>query len=154
VLTPHPGELARLMKLDAADPVAVREGAGKLASFTGAVVLLKGRPSMVFGPRERCCLVPTGNSGLATGGSGDVLTGIVSSLLAQGVSPMDAAILGAGVHGLAADMAVERASGRSLLPTDVTNHLGRAFLALERGLEADLISPGGRWNGGFLDDQG
>jgi ADP-dependent NAD(P)H-hydrate dehydratase / NAD(P)H-hydrate epimerase len=153
LLTPHPGELGRLMDLDAADSSAVREGAARLASFTGSVVLLKGKPTMVYGPRDRCCVVSTGNSGLATGGSGDLLTGIVSSLTAQGSSTMNAAILGAFVHGLAADMAVERTSGRSLLPTDVADYLGKAFLALESGLETDLISPGGRWNGGFLDHQ-
>lgn len=145
VLTPHPGELSRLIPCDPSSIASRMDAAGKLASFTGAVVLLKGKPSMVFGPRERCCLVPTGNSGLATGGSGDVLTGIVSSLMAQGAEPMDAAILGAWVHGLAADMAVEHSSGRSLLPTDVTEHLGMAFRALEQGLEVDLLSPGGRW---------
>jgi len=154
VLTPHPGELRRLMRTDAATPGDLREAAAALASFTGAVVLLKGRPSTVFGPRDRRCVVPAGNTGLATGGSGDLLTGIVASLLAQGAAPMDAAILGAFVHGLAADMAVERSSGRSLLPTDVADTLGRAFLALERGAGSDLISPGGRWNGGLLDHEG
>lgn len=151
ILTPHPGELARLVDIDPNDAVSRLGGAEKLASYTDAVVLLKGKPSFVFGPRGRCSLVPFGNNGLATGGSGDVLSGIISSLLAQGLAPMDAAVLGASVHGLSADILLGRMSGRSILPSDVAGGLGEAFRLLEGTCGGDLISMGNGWNGDYFD---
>lgn len=151
VLTPHPGELMKLMKIDSSDTASLMVSAGKLASYTDAIVLLKGKPTFVFGSNGRCCLIPAGNNGLATGGSGDVLTGIVSSLLAQGMNSMDAAVLGAYVHGLSADMLLYRMSGRSMLPSDVAAGLCDAFRFLEGNAGEDLLSPGGRWNGELFD---
>ncbi len=145
LLTPHPGELARMTKCDASNIGNRSEAAAKLAASSGAAVLLKGKPSTVFNPDGECCLIPTGNSGLATGGSGDVLTGITSSLMAQGLKPFEAAMLGAYVHGLSADIAIEHLSERSLIPSDVLSFTGRAFRTIENGSHSELLTPGGKW---------
>ncbi|MCK4506616.1 MAG: NAD(P)H-hydrate dehydratase, partial [Candidatus Aegiribacteria sp.] len=145
LLTPHPGELSRMIKCDASNIDSRSKAAAKLAASSGAAVLLKGKPSMVFNPDGECCLIPTGNSGLATGGSGDVLTGITSSLMAQGLKPFEAAMLGAYVHGLSADIAVENFSERSLIPSDVISCMGSAFHTIENGCHSELLTPGGKW---------
>lgn len=150
LITPHPGELARLCRCDASSLASRSRAAARLAESSGAVILLKGRPSMVFSRERGSCLVPAGNSGLATGGSGDVLTGICASLMAQGMKPYRAGILGAFVHGLAADMAVEGSSERALIPTDVAFMMGRAFREIETGMNSQLLTSGGRWNSDFM----
>ncbi len=139
LITPHPGELSRMTECDASNIESRTEAAAKLSNSSGATVLLKGKPSMVFNPDGECCLIPTGNSGLATGGSGDVLTGITSSLMAQGLNPYEAALLGAYVHGLSADIAIENSSERSLIPSDVISSLGRAFRTIENGKQSDQL---------------
>jgi NAD(P)H-hydrate epimerase len=102
VLTPHPGEAARLLGIRTEDVVRDRLGsAGRLAER--GVVLLKGRWTAVVARGSRPSLNPTGSAALATGGSGDVLTGVVGALLARGVDPRDAARLGAFVHGRAGE---------------------------------------------------
>ena len=110
VLTPHPGEMARLCGCTVREAQADRiESASELASRTGAVVVLKGARTVTADPDGRVCINLTGNSGMGTGGMGDVLSGIIGALLAQGYEPWDAARLGVCAHGLAADML---ASGR------------------------------------------
>lgn len=120
VLTPHPGEMARLMGGPSAAEIAA-DPARYSREFTQAhraVVLLKGTTS-VIAQGARCCLNATGNPGLAKGGSGDVLTGVILALLAQGLTPYDAACLGAYLLGISADAAMRRLETRMLLPTDV-----------------------------------
>jgi NAD(P)H-hydrate epimerase len=151
LITPHPGEMARLAKCNPSSIASRSSAASRLARSTGACILLKGRPSMVFSPDRGSCLVPAGNSGMATGGSGDVLTGIVASLMAQGLDPFDAGILGAYVNGMAADMAVENSSERSLLPSDVLSWLGRAFRTIETMDDKEFLTSGGRWNSDWTD---
>jgi hydroxyethylthiazole kinase-like uncharacterized protein yjeF len=146
ILTPHPGELSRLT--GCSKEMNERfTAAEKLAKSTGTTVLLKGRPSMVFSSDGKRFMVPTGNSGLATGGSGDVLTGVIASLLAQGGDPVGAAALGAWLHGLSADLIASSSSPRSLLPSDVASGLGRAFRMVEAGQDDDIIHLEGDWNG-------
>ena len=145
LITPHPGELSRMIKCNASNIGSRSKAAAKLSASSGATVLLKGKPSMVFNPDGDRCLIPTGNSGLATGGSGDVLTGIASSLMAQGLKPFEAAMLGAYVHGLSADIAIEHLSERSLIPSDVLSNMGRAFRIIENGSHSELLTPGGKW---------
>ncbi len=139
LITPHPGELSRMTKCDASNIGSRSEAAAKLSNSSGATVLLKGKPSMVFNPNGECCLIPTGNSGLATGGSGDVLTGITCSLMAQGLKPYEAALLGAYVHGLSADIAIQYFSERSLIPSDVLSRMGRAFRTIENGKQSEQL---------------
>ena len=108
VITPHPGEMARLLevKID-----TIQENRMKIArEFAveyGVILVLKGAASLVALPEGELYINPTGNEGMATAGSGDVLTGIISSFIGQGVSPDRAAVLGTFLHGLAGDLAVE-----------------------------------------------
>src|SRR2546426_9286534 len=105
VLTPHPGEFARLLGTDIATVQSQREKlAADFAKAHRVIVLLKG-PRTVITDGERIAINLTGNSGLATGGSGDVLTGLIAALLGQGMLPFEAAQLGAHLHGLAGDLA-------------------------------------------------
>jgi ADP-dependent NAD(P)H-hydrate dehydratase len=132
VLTPHPGEFARLTgeKLDGSRRA---EAAAKLAQpdSTGrTVVLLKGHETVVT-DGHRYSLNQTGNPGMATGGSGDVLTGIITALLCQHLTPFDAARLGAYVHGLAGDLAAAELGQVSLIASDLIDCLPKAFQSLE-----------------------
>lgn len=151
LITPHPGEMARLSHCDPSSISDRSRAAANLAGSAEISILLKGRPSMVFHPTRGASLVPAGNSGMATGGSGDVLTGVAASLMAQGMEPFDAGVLSSFVHGLAGDMAVERSSGRSLIPSDLADHLGVAFRVLENGKDSELLTSGGRWNSDWMD---
>ena len=125
VITPHPGEFRGLFPDLAAqrelDPWGAAEAA---ATRSGAVVLLKGVPTVVAVAGRPALTVAAGNPGLATGGSGDVLSGIIGTALAQQVEPRVAAALGAQALGRAADIAVRRVSARSLRPMDVVAAMG------------------------------
>lgn len=147
VLTPHAGELQRLAGREAGSREELWEIASVLSKATGAVILLKGRPTVRFAPDGGRALVLCGNSGLATGGSGDILTGMVAAFVGQGLDPATAAAEGAFIHGLAADILAAGTSSRSMMPTDVADSLGSAFRLLEDGPPAGLLRMEGRWNG-------
>ncbi len=134
VLTPHPGEMGRLLHISTEAVQADREAAAKqLAELTQCVVLLKGRGALIAEPGGRMALNPTGNNGLGAGGAGDVLSGLIGGLLAQGMAAYEAACLGAYVHGMAGDFAAERFSRRGMIARDVVGALPEAWLALEAG---------------------
>jgi NAD(P)H-hydrate epimerase len=136
ILTPHPGEFARLIgkKLELAD----REpAAGALAGRCGIVVVLKSHRTLVTDGRRQWHN-QTGNPGMATGGSGDSLTGLVTALVCQGLEPYDAARLGVHLHGLAGDLAAEQLGQVSLIASDLIKFLPQAFLRHH----GDLSSPG------------
>ena len=121
ILTPHPGEMARLTKTPARVVQADRIGAAAaFAREHGVVVVLKGAGTVVAEPSGRVRVVTTGGPALATGGSGDVLTGIIGGLLAQGVPPAEAAAAGAWLHGAAGDLAADDLGAASVLAGDVT----------------------------------
>lgn len=128
VLTPHPGEMKRLWSGLFRDemPNDRREQAARLASAAGAVVALKGAGTVVTDGR-RVYVNQTGNPGMATAGSGDVLTGIIAALIGQGLSDFDATVLGVHVHGLAGDLAAHRLGQISLIATDIIDALPQAF---------------------------
>jgi NAD(P)H-hydrate epimerase len=131
ILTPHPGEFARLAgeKLD----VAARENrAVALAAQWGVVLVLKGHHTMVTEGRRRW-FNHTGNPGMATGGSGDVLTGLVTALACQGLEPYDAARLAVHVHGLAGDLAAAELGEVGLIASDLLRFLPAALLQTHRG---------------------
>jgi NAD(P)H-hydrate epimerase len=112
VLTPHPGEAARLLGVEISEvnrdrPAAARE----LATRFGSVVALKGAASVIAAPDGRIAINPTGGPALATGGTGDVLLGMVTGLLAQGLDAFEATALAVFVHGAAADRLAQRAGG-------------------------------------------
>jgi hydroxyethylthiazole kinase-like uncharacterized protein yjeF len=128
LLTPHPGEAARLLGCGIAEVQADRlASARRLAAESGAVVALKGARTVVAHPDGRATLNPTGNPGMATGGTGDVLTGIAGGLLAQGVAAGEA--LGAAVylHGLAGDLAAEARGEAGLIAGDVADAIPTAI---------------------------
>ena len=131
VLTPHPGEAARLLGIGTSEVQADRLGAArKLAAASGAVVVLKGHRSLIVAPDGRVAINSSGNPGMATGGTGDVLTGAVGAFLARGLSPWDAARLATFVHGDAGDLAAKRLGLESLIATDLIAELPAALTRL------------------------
>lgn len=127
VITPHPGEFARLLHVATADVQANRRQlAANFARQHGLVVVLKGQGTIVTDGRRLCCN-PTGNPGMATAGSGDVLTGVIAALLGQGLDAFAAAQLGAYLHGLAGDCASRAIGEISLIATDLIDYLPRAI---------------------------
>lgn len=125
ILTPHPGEFRRLVadRFSGADS---GEQAVRFAVATGSVVVLKGYPTIVTDGLERvACSV--GNPGMATGGSGDVLTGVIAAMLAQGMSPLDAAHFAVHVHGCAGDLAAAEMGQVGMIASDLLRWLPRAF---------------------------
>lgn len=131
ILTPHPGEMAALLEISTAEVQADRATAARRAAEASRChVVLKGAPSLVAAPAGRIGINPTGNPGMATGGTGDVLTGVLGALLAGGFDATDAARLGAYVHGLAGDLALEDGDEAGLRAGDVVEALPAAFLEL------------------------
>lgn len=131
VLTPHPGEFARLTGAAVADISSRRtELAREFAAAHGVILVLKGAGTVVTDGRE-LFVNATGNSGMATGGSGDVLTGVIAALIAQGMVPQDAARLGAHVHGLAGDLAAAELSEIGMIASDLPRYLPAAWRQLE-----------------------
>ena len=127
VLTPHLGEFSRLSGFDISDVQNHREkSAAEFAKTHGVILLLKG-PRTVITDGERMAINLTGNSGMATGGTGDVLTGLITALLGQGMPAFEAAQLGAHLHGLAGDLAAAEQSQPGLIASDLPKHLGRAW---------------------------
>ena len=125
IITPHPGEAARLLGTDAAAIQADREGAAReLAQRFGCVAVLKGSGTLVAEPEGTVWHNATGNAGLARGGSGDVLAGMIAALLAQGLIPAAAACCGVWLHGAAADRCAKRRSQLAMLPHDILEDLG------------------------------
>lgn len=133
VLTPHPGEAARLCGHSVAEVQSRRiDTARTLAEAYGADVLLKGAGTVIASPEGPLALNATGNPGMAKGGSGDVLAGIIGSLLARGAEGFQAAAAGAWLHGAAGDLCRERLSARAMLPTDLVEALPAIFKEFER----------------------
>ncbi len=130
-LTPHPGEFKRLLGCEVETDYLKRiEQAKKFATEHGVTLVLKGSPTIIADKNGQCALNPTGNNGMATGGSGDVLSGIIGTLLAQGLSPFDSACAGVYVHGLAGDLAADEFTQRSVIAGDIVDYLSEAFIFL------------------------
>ncbi|HRG08277.1 MAG TPA: NAD(P)H-hydrate dehydratase, partial [Cyclobacteriaceae bacterium] len=129
ILTPHPGEFKRLVG-DWQNDFDKLEKLSALAQKINSVVVLKGAYSAVALADGSIFFNSTGNPGMATGGSGDVLTGILTALLAQGYSTTDAALIGVYVHGLAGDLAAREIGETSLIAGDLVNYLPAAFKRL------------------------
>ena len=132
VLTPHAGEFERLTGEKVPDEIQERfDSVLDFAKNYNVTLLLKGSPTIIACPNGNCYLNPTGNHGMATAGSGDVLTGIIGSLLAQGMTAEDAAVCGAFIHGTAGDMAADALTPRAMIAGDIIDSLPEAFEALE-----------------------
>ncbi len=125
IITPHPKEFDRLFGVHKNTDERINTAIEKAKEFD-IVIVLKGHKTLVTTSGETF-LNTTGNAGLAKGGSGDALTGIITAFLAQGYAPFDAAKIGVYLHGLAADISLENQSMESMLITDVIENLGKAF---------------------------
>jgi hydroxyethylthiazole kinase-like uncharacterized protein yjeF len=136
VLTPHPGEMARLTGKSVEEVLANPEKLARdLAAPNNAVVVLKGPHTRVVS-ESRAWVCPRANSGLATGGTGDVLSGLIGGLLAQGMFAVDAAVLAVWVHAQAGQIAARRYTKRGMVATDVIECLPEAWKAVENGESA------------------
>ena len=131
IMTPHPGEFAKLAGKTSSgyDAYTLQK---EFAVKHNVYVVLKGAHTSIATPNGEVYFNSTGNPGMATGGTGDTLTGIITGLSAQGYSPLHACLLGVYLHGLAGDMVSEEIGENSLIAEDITNHLGKAFLELSK----------------------
>ena len=129
VLTPHTGEMARLLKKSGAVPLTMEsiKTCQEFSANKGVTLVLKGGPTFIFHPDEPILVNPTGDPGMATAGSGDVLTGLIAALLAQGMPPMHAAATGVFLHGLAGEHAAEEMTSRGVIASDIIFRLPEAF---------------------------
>ncbi len=136
ILTPHPGEFKRLTGvMPSENPIENYDLLREWCRKFNSVIVLKGSPTLVGSPEGDVYLNPTGNWGMATGGSGDILTGILVALLGMELSPLEAAVCGVYIHGLAGDLAIGDIHPRSLIATDLLEYLPAVFDALEAGGE-------------------
>lgn len=137
IITPHPKEFERLFG-STQNSFERLELARIKAKELQIFIVLKDHHTQIINPMGQVYYNITGNSGLAKGGSGDVLTGIITSLLSQNYSPQEACILGVWLHGKAADFAAEKFSKESMLPTDVIDELGNVFLYINKKVTKEL----------------
>ncbi len=144
ILTPHAGEMARLLSSSSANSLKGKNAKELInevdlnrieltrtaAMETGSYFVLKGAPTIVADPDGRIFINTTGNPGMATAGAGDVLTGMLAGLLAQGMHPLDACRLAVFLHGMAGDIAAEAQGMHSIIASDIIESIPRAFLSL------------------------
>lgn len=133
VITPHPGELAHLLNISIGEIVDNRfNNMNKWASEIGTdVLVLKGAPTTISCQTGPIYINKTGNNGMATGGSGDVLTGLIAGFLAQGLEPIDAARIGVYIHGLAGDIAASTLGRRGMIAGDIIDSMPEAIEFVE-----------------------
>ncbi|MEE2642787.1 MAG: NAD(P)H-hydrate dehydratase [Planctomycetota bacterium] len=131
ILTPHLGELRRLLDDQVSSPKELQYRTESLARESGIIIVIKGHRSIITDGEQRKQNM-TGNSGMATAGSGDVLTGILTGLLCQGMSAFDACRLGCLIHGLAGDAAARRIGKISLVASDIVRFIPKAIRAIRR----------------------
>lgn len=134
ILTPHPKEFDRLFG-ESKDDNSRMDKAAKMAMKYKIIIVLKGHFTGVFTPDDGITFNTNGNAGMAKGGSGDVLTGIITALVAQSYPPKTAARLGVYLHGAAGDRAAGIHSEESMLPSDLVNQLGKVFLELKSSVK-------------------
>ncbi len=131
ILTPHPKEFERMFgqSLNDYDRMAL---AKEKARSLNVIIVLKGHYTFIATPGGQFYFNTTGNAGMATAGSGDILTGILTSLMGQGYDPVNASLLGVFIHGLAGDLAAEKRSEESMIAGDIIEHLGEVFLLISK----------------------
>lgn len=142
ILTPHPGEMSRLMQTDTVSIQKDRIGAARaLAEETQSVVVLKGYRTVIAVPKERVRINPTGTASLASAGTGDILTGCITGFLAQKLAPVEAAMAGVYLHGLVANLFEARYSQQALNATDILRYWTRAYAMARSGrdIEGDYL---------------
>jgi len=128
IITPHVGEMARLAQMENKEIVQNRwQIAREKAAEWQVIILLKGAHTLIAAPNGDLAVLPFKSDALATAGTGDVLAGLIVGLLAQGVEPYDATVSGAYIHGLAGQIAADRAHARSVVASDVLAMVGQSF---------------------------
>lgn len=127
ILTPHTGEFDRLVQIEKPDTLQRLKASSELCQKLKITILLKGAYTAILTPEGTCIFNTTGNPGLATAGSGDVLAGIITAFVAQGYSDYESVIISAFLHGLSADLALMKESPESLVASDIIAYLGVAF---------------------------
>jgi NAD(P)H-hydrate epimerase len=135
IFTPHAGEFARLLGVAGVPDDQRQARSVEFAARCGVVLVLKGHRTLITDGRQQA-INPTGNPGMATGGTGDVLTGLITALACQHLSPFDAARLGVYLHGLAGDLAAEELGQESLIARDLIRFLPVAFKAYRRRISS------------------
>lgn len=134
IITPHMKEAQRLLAVEKEDMSrwSREEIAAKLVEATSAWVVLKGHGTLIMSPDGKVAINTTGNPGMATGGTGDVLTGIIAGLLGTGLPPWQASVAGVYIHGMAGDLAAARHGMISMTATDLLDNLSAAFIQMEQ----------------------
>jgi NAD(P)H-hydrate epimerase len=134
IITPHMKEAQRLLAVEKEDMGrwSREEIAAKLVEATSAWVVLKGHGTLIMSPDGKVAINTTGNPGMATGGTGDVLTGIIAGLLGTGLPPWQASVAGVYIHGMAGDLAAARHGMISMTATDLLDNLSAAFIQMEQ----------------------
>jgi NAD(P)H-hydrate epimerase len=131
VITPHPGEFAKMLSITREEVNQNREYlAEKYAYENNLTVLLKGKNTVIASPNGEKAINPTGTDAISTAGSGDVLSGLIGGLMAQGLTAFDAAVTGAYLHGLAGELAEAEMSAYSVMAGDILNFVGKAYACL------------------------
>ncbi|GAG66910.1 unnamed protein product [marine sediment metagenome] len=131
VITPHPGELSRLLNISEVNLKDRLELNKEISKKIKKISVLKGARTLISNPKGETYINLTGSPAMATAGSGDVLVGVIASLIAQGIDLFNAAIIGTYIHGLAGDMASEEIGQRSVIATDIMSKIPDAFLRIE-----------------------
>ncbi len=138
ILTPHVGEMMRLLNIQDKDPFSFHQKVQEFAEKYHVTILLKGAPNFIFHPQNPPLVIPKGDPGMATAGAGDVLTGVIAAFLAEGLEPERAAILGCYLHGLAGEIAADEKTSYSLIASDVIEHLPLAFKILSKNSDETI----------------
>ena len=141
ILTPHPGEMGRLLGIKTEQVQEERESSvNKAVSIYESVVVLKGAHTLIGGQYDKLSANANGNPGMATGGTGDVLSGVIVGLLAQGLAPLSAATVGVFIHGLAGDLAATDQGGfTGLIATDLISYLPRAIAKCQMKVDGSCL---------------
>ena len=140
IITPHRKEWERLFGLLPSEPVPIIENLIKTANEYSMTIIFKGSPTIVANSKGESFILPVGNSGMASAGSGDVLSGILPSLIAQGCAPGDAAVLGAAIHGLAGETASDDIGEYSVVASDIVNYIQKVIRKLSPIRTIGIIS--------------
>ncbi|MBC7333156.1 MAG: NAD(P)H-hydrate dehydratase [Actinobacteria bacterium] len=132
IITPHAGELARILERDSIKLEERLDANLEAVEKYRLISVLKGARTLISGPDGTTFVNPTGDWALATAGTGDILTGIIGSLLCQGMSPLDASVCGAFIHGFASDVMTKETSKTALIATDLLEGIKKVFLEIEK----------------------
>ena len=138
VITPHAGEMSSIKGVDRINPEDRIKINMEIAKKYKLISVLKGAGTVISDYNDTTFINPTGNWGLASAGTGDILTGIIGSLLCQGMGPLEGAVCGAYIHGMAADIMIKETSRASLIATDLSEGLKRVFLEIEKVKYKDI----------------